>query len=217
VAIAYSDLLTLRTAPDLFSVLAGMLRGAMADVAFERDGEVLSRAHLLSEVGEFPKVLIAVQGSTSRPQERQFFALPEIYRNTSWELASAEDEATVLTWVRDNGSRDLAREREALAERDRLLAAWRAEALAARTEAERAEARERLRQAAAAPAPERRWQAVVRDLRLVEFAMTRKTDRDFIESLSKVQAVYGGFRLTEGRISWLSDVLKRAVAGFGAG
>ena len=115
-------------------------------------------------------------------------------------------------WVRDNGARDMARGRGALASRDRLLGAWAAEALAVRTEAERAAARDRLR--AAAAAQERRWPLSVRDLRLVPSAVAREADREFVESLSKVVAVYGSFRMTEGRISWLSDVLKRAVASF---
>ena len=212
-AISYSDLLTLRTAPDLFPILAGMLRGAIAEVSFDRNGETVSRSHLLSDVSEFPKVLVAVEGSTSRPLERQFFALPpEVYGGAWWELASEDDEAAVRVWVRDNGVRDMAREREALASRDRLLGTWAAEALAVRTEAERAAARDRLR--AAAAAQERRWPAVVRDLRLVPAAVAREADREFVESLSKVVAVYGSFRMTEGRISWLSDVLKRAVASF---
>ena len=66
-AFSYSHLLTLRTAPDLFPILSGMLRGAIAEVSFDRNGETVSRSHLLSEVSEFPKVLIAVEGSTSRP------------------------------------------------------------------------------------------------------------------------------------------------------
>ena len=114
--ISYSDLLTLLTAPDLFPIIAGMLRGAIAEVSFDRNDETVSRSHLLSEVSEFPKVLILVEGSASRPLERQFFALPpEVYGGAWWELASEDDEATVRVWVCDNGARDMAREREALA------------------------------------------------------------------------------------------------------
>ena len=140
-SIGHLELRVLSGRSQLFPEIGERMRGATIEVSVERDGAVQDRTHLIVESGDFPRVLIAAEGSTGRPAERQFFAPTGIYDGRAWELADAADEAALRLLIAGKREQDAAAAAHAEMEGRRLArAAAEREAEALRTQERRAAA-----------------------------------------------------------------------------
>lgn len=210
--VRHNELCTLSALPQLFPLLGEYLRSATIEIILERNGE--PRTHLIADSSDFPRVLIAAEGSTAVAVERYFFAPVEIYEGYAWDLADRADEAALLGLIKAKREMDDASAAAAAAEIERRRQAREAaasEAEALRTVELRAEARARL-SADRDMVSEVRWDAVLRDLDLLTGMIERDADRLFVMDLA---ARWRRFRspLSERQVAWLSDVLWRVRRG----
>ena len=217
-SIGYLEFRALSGLPDRFGLIGEYSRGATTQVSFEREGRVEHRTHLIVESGDFPRVLIAAEGSAGRPAERQLFAPTGIYDGRAWELADAAAEAALRLLIAGRLEQTAASAAAAQAEMERrqqARAAAEREAEALRTQEHMAASRLRLVEAYRNGGDRHRWDAVLLDLDLQVGMIERDSDRSFVGDLA---AKWRRFRfpLSERQFAWLSDILGRTARRIGS-
>ena len=212
-SIGHLELRALSGRSQLFPEIGERMRGATIEVSVEHDGAVQDRTHLIVESGDFPRVLIAAEGSTGRPAERQFFAPTGIYDGRALELADAADEAALRLLIAGKREQDAAAAAAVHVEmegRPLARAAAEREAEALRTQERRAAAQLGLLAAYREGSERHRWDAALLDLDLLAGTIAREADRSFVGDLA---AKWRRFRfpLSERQVAWLADILRRTA------